>query len=127
MKGIHGGSRKGSGRKKLEPTKTIRVPIGALGKIEKIINEHKEEQKKQYVKLLFQKSQLTPELNNDQKTRLINELVNARLCKNRSKGRGMTKNPNACKESFFKLVKCTLENENLVGDILWDLKMIYCK
>ena len=34
----HGGARKGSGRKKKEPTKTIRVPISKIPAIMEVIN-----------------------------------------------------------------------------------------
>lgn len=38
----HGGRRAGSGRKREEATKTIRVPVALLEKIKKMISEHKE-------------------------------------------------------------------------------------
>jgi hypothetical protein len=43
MKGkpTHGGKRKGSGRKKLEPTETIRVPKSLVSVVKKMIKEHK--------------------------------------------------------------------------------------
>ena len=42
MKKIHGGKRKGAGRPQTtEPTKTIRVPVSLLPKIEQIIKKHK--------------------------------------------------------------------------------------
>lgn len=37
----HGGKRKGAGRKPKEPTKTIRVPLSLLPKIELIISKHR--------------------------------------------------------------------------------------
>lgn len=36
-KPTHGGKRKGSGRKKKEPTKVIRVPISKLEEVKKLI------------------------------------------------------------------------------------------
>lgn len=38
MKKTHGGKRKGSGRPKKEPTKTIRVPVSKLHEVMAIIN-----------------------------------------------------------------------------------------
>jgi len=38
---MRGGKRPGSGRKKKEPTKTIRVPISLIEKIDKLIKENK--------------------------------------------------------------------------------------
>jgi hypothetical protein len=38
MKMKHGGKREGSGRKKKEPTKTIRVPISKLKEIAQVIS-----------------------------------------------------------------------------------------
>lgn len=35
----HGGARKGAGRKKKEPTKTIRVPVRLIPKIKLLIND----------------------------------------------------------------------------------------
>jgi len=37
MKKQHGGSREGSGRKKKEPTKTIRVPISKIPAIKEML------------------------------------------------------------------------------------------
>lgn len=37
----HGGKREGSGRKKLEPTKLIRVPISLIPAVKKLIDKHK--------------------------------------------------------------------------------------
>lgn len=36
-KPTHGGKRKGSGRKKKEPTKVVRVPISKLEEVKKLI------------------------------------------------------------------------------------------
>jgi hypothetical protein len=39
MKKTHGGARKGAGRKRKEPTKTIRVPVSLIPQIKKLIHE----------------------------------------------------------------------------------------
>jgi hypothetical protein len=40
-KPTHGGKRSGSGRKKKEPTRPIRVPLSLIPKVEKLIDQHK--------------------------------------------------------------------------------------
>jgi hypothetical protein len=40
-KPTHGGKRKGSGRKKKEPTKNIRVPVSLIPKVNELIKKHK--------------------------------------------------------------------------------------
>jgi DNA polymerase V len=39
MENKHGGKRENSGRKKKEPTKTIRVPLSKLEEIKKVIGK----------------------------------------------------------------------------------------
>jgi hypothetical protein len=41
MKPTHGGARKGSGRKKKEPTVVMRVPKSLVPKVEKMIDNHR--------------------------------------------------------------------------------------
>lgn len=38
-KNKHGGKRKGAGRKKGEPTKTIRVPVSKIEEVKKVIKK----------------------------------------------------------------------------------------
>lgn len=38
-KTTHGGQRKGAGRKKGEPTKTIRVPVSKIEEVKKVIKK----------------------------------------------------------------------------------------
>jgi hypothetical protein len=41
LKRKHGGARKGSGRKKKEPTVVMRVPKSLVSKVEKMIENHR--------------------------------------------------------------------------------------
>jgi len=97
---MRGGKREGSGRKKGEPTKTIRVPESLIDEVKKLIERHK---KKKVQNESRNKNQL-PLLNSGQLLLLQDVMIKYGKVKSKSAFRNLTSNPNKCKNVFLEIV-----------------------
>jgi len=104
---MRGGKRKGSGRKKGEPTKTIRVPECLVDEIKAIIENHKKKKSKEEKRNSFQ----YPILSKEQLIIFQSVMVECGHTKSKAEARKLTNTAKKCKNEFLKIVHCLNDDD----------------
>jgi len=97
---MRGGKRKGSGRKRKDATKVIRVPEYLVDEIKAFVEKRKKD------KLTTEKSNKyqIPMPTKEQTVKLQSVMIDFRYAKSKTQARKMTSTPKKCREVFLNIV-----------------------
>jgi len=115
---MKGGKRIGAGRKPSEESKRIRVPLGILNEVERIIEKYKKEVEAK--KAVFEKrvKNQTPVLTKEEINILQGVMLDNDYAKSKTQARKMTNTPKKCREVFLNIVhELSEEQYSQLGNI----------
>ncbi|MDF1583176.1 MAG: hypothetical protein P1P78_07680 [Methyloprofundus sp.] len=101
---MRGGKREGSGRKKGEETKVMRIPTNLVDEVNKLIAAHKDKQSQDNKPYEKCNKNLYPLLSKEQLIILQTVMIDIGYAKSKTQARKLTNTPKNCKPAFLEIV-----------------------
>jgi hypothetical protein len=108
---MRGGKRIGAGRKCTEESKRIRVPLGILNKVERLIEKYKRENEDKKTALEKRDNNQTPILTKEQLIIFQSVMLDFGYAKSKTQARKLTNTPQKCKAVFLDVVHKLSDNQ----------------
>jgi len=102
---MRGGKRVGAGRKCTEDSKRIRVPLGVLDKVARIIEEYKRETEAKKAAFEKRDGNQIPVLTKEEVNILQSVMLDYGYAKSKTQARKLTNTPQNCKAVFLEIVQ----------------------